>query len=87
MLKNELTSLKVSRFPSATMGVEPLIQANLRKEPWAEHVRTTVLLYSMASGMFDLMMTADTGSAETDHRLMFQQINELTGCEDSVSFG
>lgn len=50
-------------MPSATMGVVPLLQVNLRKEPLAEQVRTTVLLCSIASGMSDLMATSDTGSA------------------------
>lgn len=53
----------MSRLPSATMGAEPLVQLNSRKEPLAEQFRTTVLLCSMASGRLDLMTRSDTGSA------------------------
>lgn len=63
-----LTSVTVSRLPSATMGVEPLVQLNVRSEPEAEHVRTTVLLFSMASSRSDLTTTLDTGTAEKCER-------------------
>lgn len=53
----------VSRVLSAMMGAVPLVQENLRKEPLAEQVRTTVLLNSSVSDMSVLMVTSDTGSA------------------------
>lgn len=43
-------------------GLVLLVQVNLRKEPLAEHFRTTVLLCSMASARLDLMVTSETGS-------------------------
>lgn len=46
-----------------TMGVVPLIQVKLSKEPLAAQVRMTVLLCSMASGRLDVMDTLDTGTA------------------------
>lgn len=46
----------------ATIAVVPLVQLNVRKEPFAEQFRTTVLLYSTASGGLGVMTTSDTGS-------------------------
>lgn len=64
----QLTSVMVNRLPSATMGMVSLVQLNVRSEPEAEHVRTTVLLFSMASARSDLMTTLDTGTAEKCER-------------------
>lgn len=58
-----LTSVIASRVSSAMMGAVPLVQKNLRNEPLAEQVRTTVLLNSTISDTLALMVTFDTGSA------------------------
>lgn len=55
-------------FPSGTRVLVPLAQVNLRKEPLAEQVRTTVLLCSMASGRSDLMVTSETGSGTRENQ-------------------
>lgn len=58
-----LTSLIASRVSSDVMGVVSLVQENLRNEPLAEQVRTTVLLNSTISDTLALTVTFDTGSA------------------------
>lgn len=49
----------VSHVLSAVMGVVPLVQENLRKEPLAEQVRTTALV----SDTLVLTVTFEIGSA------------------------
>lgn len=77
-LNVKLTACSVIRLPSATMGAVPLVQVKLSEEPFAEQLRTTVLLNSIAAARLDVMTTSDTGSAGETRagRFAIVQINK-----------